>query len=51
MTKRASPPRSKEEAIEIEGKGNVQQCPQCGTWYSKHSAVPCFACAVGLESY
>lgn len=28
---------------------DVQKCPRCGGWYSKHSATPCFACAVGLH--
>lgn len=49
--RRQSPPRSKEEAIEIYGEDDIQECPNCGTWYSKHSAVPCFACAVGMDPY
>lgn len=51
MVRRASPPRTKERAIEIYGEGEVQECLQCGTWYSKHSAYPCFACAVGMKKY
>lgn len=41
------PARSREEALEIHDE--VQECPLCGHWYSLHSAVPCHACAVGLE--
>lgn len=51
MTRRASPPRTKEEAIESEGEGNVQECPQCGSWHSIHSPALCFACAVGMDPH
>ncbi|UTF56044.1 hypothetical protein [Natronosalvus rutilus] len=51
MPRRASPPKSREEAEELHGEGEVQQCT-CGDWYSKHSpAGACFACAVGLKPY
>jgi hypothetical protein len=37
----------KKRALELNDE--IQKCPRCGGWYSKHSAVPCFACAVGAH--
>jgi len=51
MPRRASPPRTKEEAEEMFGEGEVQQCPKCKGWHSRHSPPFCFACAVGLKPY
>ena len=49
MTVAARGPRSKAEAIEQYGEGNVQECPRCGDWHHANSPPLCFACAVGME--
>ena len=49
MTVAARGPRSKSEAEEMHGEGEVQECPRCGDWHSIHSPPLCFACAVGLD--
>lgn len=52
MTMRKSPPRTKQEAEDQYGEGEVQQCQGCGGWYSKHSHPGgCFACTMGLGLY
>lgn len=49
MTLAATPPRTKAEAEDAFGAGEVQQCPRCDGWHSKHSPPLCHACAMGME--
>lgn len=49
MPTAARGPRSRQEAIDDFGEGQIQECPACGDWHSAHSPPLCFACAVGLD--